>query len=492
MAVSWAEKRTTSLRLDGLFWPLLAGVSVGLLFVSATQLPTKWFFFVLLGSLIGIVSLAPIDRKAYYLRLLVLALPLEVDLNLLFHPSSIYRSTYGFLILLNYIPLAALYLIWFLRCIAGKLPLQVSTRGLVSLCGLFVSGCVSVSLGNDWLFGAFDLFSLAMSILVFLYTASEIRAPRELRLVLVALMMTVALEGTIALGQYATGSTLGLDFFGASWKYSAAPGLATLTRVSGTLGHPNSLALFFDLLLPLGFSLLFCPMPRLPWYLLLATVTLGTAGLVTSLSRGGMTAVGLAVAIILLVHWRKRVGLIQGSIILGTAALFVISLILTTQNPIQERFFQQDYGSAYGRVPHMRVALRILRDRPLFGVGMNRYTAAAQYYDHTPERIITAWEGPVHNLFLFIAGEIGLVGLAFFLLLLGTVIRSLLPALRSSDPLIASTGLGLLMGLLAYSAHTQIDYSHWTHWSILWFLLGLAIGVGRLTSSTAPPQPEKS
>jgi len=200
-----------------------------------------------------------------------------------------------------------------------------------------------------------------------------------------------------------------------------------------------------------------------------------------------MTAVGLAVAIILLVHWRKRVGLIQGSIILGTAALFVISLILTTQNPIRERFFQQDYGSAYGRVPHMRVALRILRDRPLFGVGMNRYTAAAQYYDHTPERIITAWEGPVHNLFLFIAGEIGLVGLAFFLLLLGTVIRSLLPALRSSDPLIASTGLGLLMGLLAYSAHTQIDYSHWTHWSILWFLLGLAIGVGRLTSSAASP-----
>src|SRR5215510_7569710 len=139
MAVSWADKCTTSLRLDGLFWPLLAGVPVGLLFVSATQFPTKWFFFVLLGSVLGIVSLAPIDRKAYYLRLLVLTLPLEVDLNLLFHPRSIYRSTYGFLILLSYLPLAALYLIWFLRSIGRKLPLHVSTRGLVSLCGLFVS-----------------------------------------------------------------------------------------------------------------------------------------------------------------------------------------------------------------------------------------------------------------------------------------------------------------------------------------------------------------
>ena len=492
MTVSWAEKRATSFWSDGMLWPLLAGVPVGLLFLGATQLPSKWFFFLLLGSLIVTVSFAPIDRKAYYLFLLVLGIPMEVDLNLGFQPSSVNRSTYGFLIHASHIPLAALYLIWFARCVTAKLPWHISTRGLIPLCGLFVSGCISVYLTNDRLFGAFDLFALLMSLLLFVYAASDIRERREVQLVLVALMIALGIEGTIALGQYVTGSALGLEFFGASWQYSAAPGLAALTRVSGTLGHPNSLALFFDLLLPLGFSLLFCPMHRHLKNILLAAVVLGIVGQIATLSRGGITSVGLTLGILLLVHWREGIGMLRGIFILAAAALLVAGPLLMTQNPVRERFFQHDYGSAYGRVPHIQVAFNILRDRPLFGVGLNRYTAAAQYYDDTPERIISAWQSPVHNLFLFIAGEVGLVGLGCFLLFLVTVFRALLPALRSPDPFIANTGLGLLMGFLTYGAHTQIDYNHWTHWHVLWFLLGLAVSVGRLAGSMSTVQAERS
>lgn len=482
MEVFWTEKRAVPARPVGLFWVFLAGVLVGLLFLIVAQLDTKWFLFLFFGGLIFAASLVPVDKKAFYLVLLVFTIPIGIDLNLYFQPSAFRRSTYGFLIHLSHIPLVALYLIWGFRCVAGKFLFQVSTRGLVPLSALFVSGVISVFLARDPLFGAFDLFALTTSILLFIYAASEIRELQEVRLVLFVLMVSMALQGTIAIGQHLTGSTLGLEFFGASLKYSVPPGLATLTRVAGTLGHPNSLALFFDLLLPLGFSLLFCPIRRRTKLLLAAAVGLGATGLAVTLSRGGVAAVGLALLVILLIRWREWIGLLRGTLAVVIVSMLFVLMVFGTSNPMQERFFRHDYGAAYGRIPHIQVALKMIHDRPFFGVGMNNYTDAARQYDTTPEQIVSLWNSPVHNLFLFIASEIGLIGLISFLFFILTVVLALLPAIRSPDPFVASIGLGLLMGLSAHLAHVQVDYSLWPSFGIFWFLLGLAVSVGRLAS----------
>src|SRR5262249_20608616 len=66
MTVSGREKRAGVARLDDRLWPLCLGVPVGLLFLLATQLEAKWFFFLFLGSLTFVASLVPTDRKACY------------------------------------------------------------------------------------------------------------------------------------------------------------------------------------------------------------------------------------------------------------------------------------------------------------------------------------------------------------------------------------------------------------------------------------------
>jgi putative inorganic carbon (hco3(-)) transporter len=488
MGMPKAVNPAAAVRAESILWPLFAGVPVGLCFLLVAQLETKWFFFLFLGGLALTASLAPVDRKACYLTLLVFSLPLGVDLNLYFQPSPFRHSTQGFSIQLNHILLAALYIIWGFRAAIQKLPLRISTIGLMPLLAVFASGTISVFLAKDPLFGVFDLFALSLAILLFIYTASEVREPGELRLILSTLMVVMALQGIIAIGQHFSGSALGLEFFGASERFNATPGLATLTRVGGTLGHPNSLALFFDLLLPLGFSLLFCRMSRARKLLFLVAVGLGMLGLAVTLSRGGTIVVGLALPLILLVRWRKRIGLLRAGLAVAFIGTLPLLVLLGPANPIQERFLENDYGSAYGRIPHMQVAFNIIRHHPFFGVGLNNYTEVARQYDHTPEQIISLWNSPVHNLFLFIAGEIGLVGLGLFFALLLTIGRALLPAIRSPDPLIASTGLGLLLGLLAFFIHAQVDYSNWPLFSPLWFLLGLAVSVGRLASLPSAAQ----
>jgi putative inorganic carbon (HCO3(-)) transporter len=462
---------------------LWAGIGVGLLFLLLTQLDAQWFVFLFIGGLVFVAALGASDRKTYYLVLLVLVLSVGIDLNLAYRPSAYRRLSYGFAIHLTYLPLAALYLIWLARAFAERDALQLSTTGLLPVTILFLAGLVSLDNVRDARFGLFTIFSLAMSVLLFMYAASTIRTVQELRVVVLALMGVLILQGLIALGQHATNSTLGLGFFGSGETLRGGAGLQVLTRVGGTLGHPNSLAMFLELLLPLGVSLLLSPLDRqIKLVAGLATV-FGGIGLVTTLSRGGLMATGFGVMLVLWNRWTAAIGLVRTGLALTLAIVLLTGALFVVPNPVRTRIIEHDYGNAYGRIPNMEVAFNIIRDRSLFGVGLNNYTEAARAYDHTPEQIVALWNAPVHNLFLFIAGEIGLVGLAGFLLLLIGTVRAVLPALRSPEPLVAAAALGLVAGLMAFLLHSQVDYTSWPLFDTLWFLLGLSVALGRLSAA---------
>ena len=242
------------------FWWLLGGVCIGLLFLLGMQLKLQWFALIFLVFMVLIASLPVEDKKNYFLILFVLALPIWIGKNLYLQPSPYRIFTFGFPIHISLLPLTALYVIWALRQVVGEEPTAVSTRGLLSLAGVFGAAAISSLGSTDKIFAAFDLFALGTSILIFIYAASEIRQRRELRLVLGLLIFSAALQGAIALVQHFTGATLGLDYFGEEKKLYGYVGLEVISRVGGLIGHPNSLALFFDLMLPLSLSLLFSPM----------------------------------------------------------------------------------------------------------------------------------------------------------------------------------------------------------------------------------------
>ncbi len=489
MEAVWGEKRTAPGRSVGLLSWLLTGIVVGLLFLFllSAQLDKKWFVFVFLGSLVLAVSFTPLDRKAFYLFLLTFTIPLGLDFNLFFQRRPVHHSTYGFAIVLYYFPLTVLYVIWAFRCWSNHVPPGISARGLTPLAGFFAAAVASVILGGNPLFGSFDLFALLWSIALFVYVSSELRSRRDLQIVVGTLLGTVWLQGIIAVGQHLTGSTLGLDFFGArtSVELRGWQGLAALTRVGGTIGAPNALALFLDPLLPLGFALLFCPLSRHTKCLLGTAVGLGMLGMVLTLSRGGMVATGVGCLLILCVWLQQRIGFLRLLCTASIVVMLLLTLIFGTINLIQERFMRDDYQAAYGRIPLMQVALNMIRDQPFFGVGLNNYNEVAPRFDNTPERINSQWNIPVHNLFLYIAAEVGLVGLICYVFFLAAVLRALWPALRAPDPFVAWAGLGLAVGIVAVFSHLQVELASLVRESNLWFVCGLAISLGRLASSPA-------
>ncbi len=487
MEAVWRGTRAAPVQPVGLLVWLLAGIPIGLLFLVALQLDRKWFVSLFLGGVILAVSLAPMDRKALYLFLLAFTIPLGLDYNLFFQWRPVHHSTYGIAIILFYFPMTVLYVMWAFRCWSHHVSPGISTRGLTPLAGFFSAAVASVILGGNPLFGSFDLFALLWSIALFAYASSEIRSRSDLQIVVGTLLGTVWLQGVIAVGQHLTGSTLGLDFFGAgtSVELRGWQGLAALTRVGGTIGAPNALALFLDPLLPLGFALLFCPLRRHTKCLLGAAVGMGMLGMTLTLSRGGMVGTGAGCLLILGVWLQRRIGFLRLLCVASILVALLLVLTFGTTNLIQERFLRDDYQAAYGRVPLMKVALNMIRHQPFFGVGLNNYSEVAPRYDNTPERINSQWNIPVHNLFLYIAAEVGLVGLICYVFFLTTVLRALWPALRARDPFVAWAGLGVAVGIVVVFTHLQVELVSLVRESNLWFVSGLAVSLGRLAGPPA-------
>jgi putative inorganic carbon (HCO3(-)) transporter len=495
MNVPWRDQNTTYSQSGITIWWFLLSVLIGIAamiifgFLGGEALgtirnPTKWGGTLFFGMLVFFYMLAVEDKKRFFLVLLILGMIFGLSKTIAFTSSPVFRTTYGFTIPIFFPPLAMLYLIWAFRKITRKHYSPISTVALWPFAGLFAMAAISTLLHNR-LFGSFDLFELTISFLLFIYMASEIREKR-LRMVIVMLIITVLVEAIIAIAQNLTGSALGLEIFGARQYIKGYLGLLTLTRVTGTFGHPSNLAEFFDLTLPLTVSMLFYPMKRSYKLLLIATVAIGFLGLGMTYSRGGIISSVLFSGIILLIHFCKHLGLARG--IFTSAALGVIFslLVLTIPNPIQKGLFRTEYETAYGRIPLMDVAFKMIRANPFFGVGLNNYVPVAVDYDFTPQQLTTAWDTAVHNLYLFIAGEIGIPGLIFFLAVVGSVFMAFLPALRSPDPLIFCSGLGLIGGIAAHLFHWFTDLAPWTTAWIFWLYMGLAVATGRLAKGLGP------
>ncbi|MBF0551171.1 MAG: O-antigen ligase family protein [Deltaproteobacteria bacterium] len=468
------------------FWFFVAGVPLGLLFLTATLLEPKWFFFLFAGGLIAVGSLAVPNRKKYYLLFLALSVPVSIHLTPLFTPSSVNRSTYGLLLLISHVPLAALFFIELTGGRAGpsysSSSSDTSKKSLVSLAGLFSAGVISVIMARSRLYGVFDLFALVTSIALFFYVSRYIRNTREIHLLVSGLIYTTLLQAIIAIGQYLTSSSLGLDFFGAQEIMQGYAGLASISRSAGTMGHPNSLAIYFDLLLPLFLTYLFYLKKGGTRMFLAVAFMLCLFGLFVTMSRGGLFCTSVALALILVLTWRKQVGIARAILALSLVGGLCLVIIFSTSNPIRQRFLENDYGNARGRITLVEVATEVIRHNPFFGVGLNNFIDTAGQYDRTPEQIVSLWNTPVHNLFLFIAGETGLVGLTFFALFLWSVLTTLRPALSSPDPFLSRVGLGILIGFLAFFGHSQVDYCLWTHFIPFWFMAGLAVSTGRIAA----------
>ena len=199
----------------------------------------------------------------------------------------------------------------------------------------------------------------------------------------------------------------------------------------GGVGDPNELAagLVPGVALAVG---LVPGMRRGPHrVVVVGAVVLLLLGLAATQSRGGLVAAGICVLATLVVAQGRRFAALAITLGVLTVGAFAVA---TTPGAL-DRITSADRGGS-GRADLWRVATRIFADHPTNGVGLNHFRVESPDYVRRPgnlESVELIAENPrlVHNTYLQLLVEAGVVGLALFLALIVVCVGSALRAARA-------------------------------------------------------------
>jgi putative inorganic carbon (hco3(-)) transporter len=465
---------------------LLVGLAIGISLAVAVYLPTKWMVFILF-MIVVLAFFCIVRQREKLLMYLSVAL---TSVFLSFHPIFLEPAAFswpvsGFRISIFEVAFFGLMISWLIR-LAVDIRLKVRLFPWVSLpflliWGLSLTGLNRVSMPGIVKFS--NLWLVFESWLIFLFFVNNIRGRRTVFNIVAVLLLAGVVQSIAGLAQYISGGSLGLQIFGESKSYNLyslmLAGTAVISRVSGTFGHPNSLAGFLVMLVVINLALFWAPISERVKLALWPTLLLMGTALILTFSRAGWLALSVGGMFSLYLCFFRRIKHRGLSFLLSLALLilfFIGSVGLIT--PLRQRLFLEDYGTAQVRIPLAAVALNIIGHHPWLGIGLGNYTMAAPDYDTTPEGISYEFPRPVHNEFLLIAAEQGLPALILFLIILLYVVIQLFRLSQSrTDPVLPYLAIGLLGTLFAWSVSRLMDYNYVLLGDPFWLLVGLSLAM---------------
>lgn len=256
-------------------------------------------------------------------------------------------------------------------------------------------------------------------------------------------------------------SLIGLYQFVAGINVIAAE--AGMPRLISIFGTPNNAALFLGRVVPLGAAVLLIDRGGWRRWLYGAGAGIMSAALILTLSKGGILLglpAGVAMVVIL---WAGKAGLIAvgAGVILEVLALIPLSRLPRFSGLID---FSSGTSTSFFRVQLWKSTLRLLRDHPITGVGLDQFLY--QYRGHYI--LPSAWQQPElsqpHNFLLNYWVRLGIVGLAAGIWLqvafwrLGWRVQK---ALREvGDVKMRALAVGLMGSMAAMVAHGLVDAVH--------------------------------
>jgi putative inorganic carbon (HCO3(-)) transporter len=295
--------------------------------------------------------------------------------------------------------------------------------------------------------------------------------------------------GASAVSSYAIIQKLGLDPI---WK-----GYLPSGRVFSTIGQPNALAGYLVLAIPIT-AVLALEQKRSLRVAALAGLALMIGALLLTYSRGAYLGLALAVAV-LIFGLRDRITMNRAT--LGAyvgAALVVLVLIVTMIAPVRSAFTRAWHrsesvssdNSISARIDLWKVALRMIGDHPLVGIGPEMFPEEFPGYSRTvlPAAAVRHFEKfrveSPHNEVLAVASGAGIPAAIAYLSILVGVIYVLWHATRRRGN--ASVRLALVAVMAAVLGHvvtSALMTSEVTGSWLFWILVGAGVGIASVVTA---------
>ena len=453
------------------------GTVLGLLVLAVGQEMPGWsrhrLLLVLGMGLTYLATLAAGDVR----RVLLLSLVVAIPLNLAFAPLGKVPyhaggASAGVVLYPYDFPLVLVIVLWLLEILGKRKPIQFSNVDVAALL-LIIWTAMSIYNSSYIRLSLFELVRMTKLYLLSHVVASNVKRKRDIQDVVIALAIGLIVQGVICALQYSVGTDLGLGLFT----------VGDLRRLSGTIGWPNTLGAYAATVLSVTLALWLYGARgrvRIP---IGAACMAGLFSLILSFSRGAWISLLAGVAVTLFGGWRAGW--------LGTKSFRSFSVIALSAAMVGA-LFATSITARLGEVhPRMdvivdrmqlnRVAMNMISAHPLLGVGINTFVDTMKRYDTTG--VTYYFPQPVHNVFLLVAAETGLVALGLFLLLILIAFRAGLQAAKTDDRFLSACAIGISSGLIVLVVNNVADVHLRTDvlYALFWLLIGLAVAIKRMT-----------
>ena len=291
-------------------------------------------------------------------------------------------------------------------------------------------------------------------IVVYFLTINLINDDKKVRVILYSMIMTTAVVSIWGIINY-LGGVITID-----GRYGA----------SSFFGHPNALAGYVNLIIPVLFGML------MTGTLLWERITLGIITVLSiitwflTFSKSGWLSLILTMILVLfLTKVKKRAAFLL-------AMLFAIFTIVFLSSDIKSDFMtrlQSTFATVERRIDIYPTGFNMVKDDLFFGIGVGNYPLIIKKFPVGTEFKHTN----LHSLYLQIFVEAGLMGLCAFVFWLTGIIKYLMSALKSLEK---SRDYDLFVGLMGgvivylFSNLANVLTVHGIHlqWGII---LGLAV-----------------
>ncbi len=390
------------------------------------------------------------------LLFLGLGIPFNLDVNLFYRAYvGVTSVDIGVTLLCAFI----LYVIfWYQHGRAASGPLFRYDKYLLWAPILYMmAGCLSFYNASSLELVVLELVRLTMLFLIF-FIIMNLKGKEQISTFIFSLALGLILESAIAFYQFRTGQALGLTVLG---ERLAPVYWSFLTRAGGTIGHPNVMAYYFEMLIPFTFAMFLVEERAfLKLFYLIAAVA-GMVGIITTMSRGAWITLPLSLPLVFFVVYAKKLAQPRAYAYL-IPGLFLVTLtfLLVVVPAIRSRLTFEDV-SARSRRPLNTAAFSIVRQFPITGVGLNNFARVFRTYDTTGGSSVFKDEGDVqhvvHNLYLWVWCETGTIGLITFCGLFLSSFFVGLKCLVRAGPWERAVVIGAIAGMAAHAIHGFVD-----------------------------------
>jgi O-antigen ligase len=235
-----------------------------------------------------------------------------------------------------------------------------------------------------------------------------------------------------------------------------------IVRAGGTFDNPNHFGFYLAILIVAGICMLMFSHPKRLSPLTVVGFLLISAGAFFTFSFSVLLSIFLALTVLFLPRIKESSRMRW----LWISVLIVIPLVAILRFLGPELSTRHQFTSyTQERLEATRVALRVINDYPIFGSGLNTYTFLFVKYKN-PALFFKSVNLELHNTFLEIWTELGLLGLLCFLILFGLGLKNLL------DPPVSSRAKALLGAMII--AVVFCLFHPVLYWEVIWLILAAA------------------